>query len=238
MGGGIMMAISVNTAQNLYWMGRYLQRAETLLKELLIGYDNVVDRDFEYGSRHYQKLDIEIDYKNANDFLRQGVYGNHPSSIASMILMARENGIETRNLLNERGFARLNQMHTRLLSECGKTVIPSMLEDFIDDIAFILGIYSSELERPASYALIRLGQYVERYDLILRLYDGFELVVSEIDALHTIAKQLNPHYDSAFFGQKCSNANELLVCINTIAHRVIHEKVCPIESLETQEEKE
>jgi demethoxyubiquinone hydroxylase (CLK1/Coq7/Cat5 family) len=223
-GGGIMMdaAITINTAQRLYWKGRYLQRAQTMLKELLIGYDNVLDRDVNYGRHHYAKLDIDIDYTDVHDFLRQGIYGNHGSSIAAMIVMARENAIETRNLLDERGFARLNLIHSRILSQCGSLVTPSMLDDFIDDIAFILGIFSSELGRTKAYNFVRLGQYVERFDLILRLYAGFDLVNDELDAMNTIAKRLNPNYQSSKIFT--SDMDKALNIINSVIDKVIKEK--------------
>lgn len=221
------IAITVNAAQYLYWKGRYLQRAQTMLKELVVGYDNVIDRDFDYGRQHYEKLDVVIDYVDAHDFLRQGVYGNHKSSIASMILMARENGIETRNLLDERGFARLNLIHNRILSECGKVVTPRMLEDFVDDIAFILGIFSSELERTKAYNFIRLGQYVERFDLILRLYEGFDLVDAELDAMNTIAKRLNNNFQSSKIFT--SDLEKALLIVNGVIDKVIEEKMCILE---------
>lgn len=220
-------AITVNAARHLYWKGRYLQRAQTMLKELVVGYDNVIDRNFDYGRQHYEKLDVVIDYVDAHDFLRQGIYGNHSSSIAAMILMARENAIETRNMLDERGFARLNLMHSRILSECGKVVTPSMLEDFIDDIAFILGIFSSELGRTKAYNFIRLGQYVERFDLILRLYEGFNLVNAELDAMNTIAKRLNHHYQPTKIFT--SDLPKALGIVNGIIDKVIEEKACILE---------
>jgi uncharacterized alpha-E superfamily protein len=225
-------AITVNAARYLYWKGRYLQRAQTMLKELVVGYDNVIDRNFDYGRHHYEKLDVVIDYVDAHDFLRQGVYGNHSSSIASMILMARENAIETRNLLDERGFARLNLIHSRILSECGKVVTPSMLEDFIDDIAFILGIFSSELGRTKAYNFIRLGQYVERFDLILRLYEGFDLVNSELDAMNTIAKKLNHNYQASKIFT--SDLAKGLAIVNGVIDKVIEEKACILELTEKE----
>ena len=219
--------ITVNAARQLYWKGRYLQRAKTMLKELVVGYDNVIDRDIDYGRFHYAKLDIEIDYGNAHDFLRQGVYGNHGSSIASMIAMARENAIETRNLLDERGFARLNLIHSRISSEYGKVVTPGMLEDFIDDISFILGIFSSELGRTNAYNFVRLGQYVERFDLILRLYGGFDYVNSELDAMNTLARRLNNNYKfSKIF---TSDLQRALAIVNGVIDRVIEDKVCILE---------
>ncbi|MDP2078558.1 MAG: alpha-E domain-containing protein [Sulfuricurvum sp.] len=220
-------AITVNAAQSLYWKGRYLQRAQTMLKELVVGYDNVIDRDHDYGRYHYAKLDIEIDYGDAHDFLRQGVYGNHGSSIASMIMMARENAIETRNLLDERGFARLNLIHSRIVNAYGKVVTPSMLEDLIDDLSFILGIFSSELGRTKAYNFVRLGQYVERFDLILRLYGGFDYVNSELDAMNTIAKRLNRNYQfSKIF---TSDLQRALAIVNGVIDRVIEEKRCILE---------
>lgn len=229
MGGRAMIetAITVNAARQLYWKGRYLQRAQTMLKELVIGYDNVIDRDIDYGRYHYAKLDIEIDYGNAHDFLHQGVYGNHGSSIATMIMMARENAIETRHLLNERGFARLNLIHNHIVSASKKVLTPSMLEDFIDDLSFILGIFSSELGRTKAYNFVRLGQYVERFDLILRLYGGFDYVNSELDAMNTIAKRLNRNYQfSKIF---TSDLDRALAIVNGVIDRVIEEKVCILE---------
>jgi uncharacterized alpha-E superfamily protein len=237
MGGGTMMAISVNTARSLYWKGRYLQRAQTMLRELLIGYDNVIDRDFDSGRHHYEKLGVVIDYKNANDFLRQGMYGKYDSSIVSIIAMARENAIETRNLLDERGFARLNQIHNRLLAECGKVVTPLMLEDFVDDLAFILGIFSSELERSDPYLLIRLGQQVERFDLILRLHGEVDMTSPDIDALHSMAKRLNPHYKPAVLEERCIGKEELLHCVNSVIDRVIEEFQCQVEFTQEQKQK-
>lgn len=229
MGGGIMksLTITVNAAQRLYWKGRYLQRTQTMLKELLVGYDNVIDRDFDNGRHHYEKLGVTIDYVNAHDFLRQAVYGNHPSSIASMIVMARENAIETRNLLDERGFARLNVIHNRILSQCGKVVTPQMLEEFIDDIAFILGIFSSELGRPAAYNFIRLGQQIERFDLILRLYEDFDLLSAEIESVNVIARRLNRHYRPLAI--TTSDLDKALSAINDVINRVIQADGCKLD---------
>ena len=99
------VAISINTAERLYWFGRYVQRAETMLKELVNSYDYVIDRDFEDGKKLYARLGTSIDYLNAKDFLKEGVYGQHLGSIESIITWARENAIECRHLLDERGFA-------------------------------------------------------------------------------------------------------------------------------------
>ncbi len=225
MGGRIMIsngiAISVNTAQRLYWFGRYVQRAQTLLRELLNSYDYVIDRDVDDGRKLYANLGVEIDYSNALDFLKQGVYGNHGSSIERIITLARENAIETRHLLDERGFSTLNKIYNLIVAGRGKVVSPTVLEEIIDDFALILGIFSSELGRPKAYNLIRLGQQIERFDLILRLYDGIDLVNAELDVMNTIARRLNRRYQP--LNITSSSVAKALEAVNGVIAYVIEE---------------
>jgi uncharacterized alpha-E superfamily protein len=225
MGGRIMMtngvAISVNTAQRLYWFGRYVQRAQTLLRELVNSYDYVIDRDVDDGRKLYANLGVEINYCNALDFLKQGVYGSHGSSIETIITLARENAIETRHLLDERGFATLNKIYNLIVAGRGKVVCPTALEEIIDDFALILGIFSSELGRPKAYNLIRLGQQIERFDLILRLYDGIDLVNTELDAMNTIARGLNRRYQPLKITS--SDVAKALEAVNGVIAHVIEE---------------
>lgn len=236
MGGGIMiingMAISVNTAQRLYWFGRYVQRAETMLKELVNAYDYIIDRDFEEGHKLYTKLGVEIDYKNALDFLKQGLYGTYGGSIEQIISWARENAIETRHLLDERGFATLNKIYNQLVERRDRAVSPANLEEIIDDCSLILGIFSTELDRTRAYQLIRFGQQIERFDLILRLYGEIEMVTADIDVINTIARQLNRNYRP--INVTTSDISKFLVFLNGVVDRVIQKDTCASVSLQTQ----
>jgi len=226
------MAISVNTAQRLYWFGRYVQRAETMLRELINAYDYIIDRDFEEGHKLYSKLGVEIEYKNALDFLKQGVYGTYGGSIEQIISWARENAIETRHLLDERGFATLNKIYNQLVERRERAVSPSNLEEIIDDCSLILGIFSTELDRTRAYQLIRFGQQIERFDLILRLYGEIEMVAADIDVINAIARQLNRNYRP--INVTTSDISKFLVFLNGVVDRVIQKDTCASVSLQTQ----
>lgn len=226
------MAISINTAERLYWFGRYVQRAETMLKELVNSYDYVIDRDFEDGQKLYAKLGVEIEYTNALDFLKQGVYGTYGGSIEQIISWARENAIETRHLLDERGFATLNKIYNQLVAGRNSAVSPSNLEEIIDNCSLILGIFSSELDRTRAYQLIRFGQQIERFDLILRLYGEIEMVTADIDVINTIARQLNRHYRP--INVTTSDIGKFLVFLNGVVDRVIQKETCSSASLQSQ----
>lgn len=234
MGGGIMMtnaiAISVNTAQRLYWFGRYVQRAETMLKELVNSYDYVIDRDFEDGRKLYAKLGVEIEYKNALDFLHQGVYGTYGGSIEEIVSWARENAIESRHLLDERGFSTLNKIHNQLVAGRDDAVSPSNLEEIIDNCSLILGIFSTELDRTRAYQLIRFGQQIERFDLILRMYGEIEMVTADIDVINSIARQLNRNYRP--INVTTSDIPKFLLFLNSVVDRVIIQETCVTQSQE------
>jgi uncharacterized alpha-E superfamily protein len=236
MGGGIMIvnsiAISVNTAQRLYWFGRYVQRAETMLKELLNSYDYVIDRDFDEGRKLYEKLGIAIEYQNARDYLQQGVYGNYGGSIEQIIGWARENAIETRHLLDERGFSTLNKIHNQLAQGRERPVSPSNLEEIIDNCSLILGIFSTELDRTRAYQLIRFGQQIERFDLILRLYGEIEMVSADIDIINTIARQLNRQYRP--INVTTADISKFLLFLNSVVDRVIQKDTCSSVSSQSQ----
>jgi uncharacterized alpha-E superfamily protein len=226
------MAISINTAERLYWFGRYVQRAETMLKELVNSYDYVIDRDFEDGRKLYAKLGVQIEYANALDFLKQGVYGTYGGSIEQIVSWARENAIETRHLLDERGFATLNKIYNQLVAGRNSAVSPNNLEEIIDNCSLILGIFSSELDRTRAYQLIRFGQQIERFDLILRLYGEIEMVTADIDIINTIARQLNRHYRP--INVTTSDIGKFLVFLNGVVDRVIQKETCSSASLQSQ----
>lgn len=220
------VAISVNTAQRLYWFGRYVQRAQTMLKELIHSYDNVIDSDFEDGKKLYARLGIDLEYRNATEFLKEGVYGDHHGSIELIIRWARENAIELRHLLDERGFATLNKIYNHMIAGRGKAVSLTYLEEIIDDFSLILGIFSSEIGRPKAYHFIRLGQQIERFDLILRLYDGIDLVNAELEAMNAIARRLNRYYQPLTV--TTSDLSRVLCAVNRVVEKVIQEYECPL----------
>ncbi|MCK9373683.1 MAG: alpha-E domain-containing protein [Sulfuricurvum sp.] len=226
------VAISVNTAQQLYWFGRYVQRAETILRELVKSYDYVIDRDVDDGRKLYAKLGVEIDYRSACDFLKQGVYGKQGGSIESIITWARENAIETRHLLDERGFAALNKIYNHISAGRERAVSPTYLEEAIDNFALILGIFSSELGRPKAYNFIRLGQQVERFDLILRLYDGIDLVNAELESMNAIGRRLNRNYQPLKITS--SSIPKALSAVNGVIDRVIVKSEVASESSQRQ----
>lgn len=193
-----MKNLTIRTADNLYWLGRYLQRTEILVKESLACYDDVIDRNFKSGKNLFEKLGVEIDYNNSKEFLKIATFGDHFSSIQNAISNARENAIMIRDLIKDEVFAAINDFYNLIITCKQNELSPHFLDDMLYKIDTVWGIMSAALRVEKSALFIQFGQTVEMIDLKIRLYQNenfsFDLVYY-IDHLNLIGKQLNQNFE-------------------------------------------
>lgn len=48
--------LTANVANNLYWFGRYLERVESTLIEVVYHFDRIIDIDKNSGKEFYKKI--------------------------------------------------------------------------------------------------------------------------------------------------------------------------------------
>ena len=108
-----MLLISPQTAENLYWMGRYIQRAETMTRLVIQTFDKILDIDPNEGTRLYAKMGVELIYKTPQEFLQKSIFGLEYASLIYTIDNARENAILTRSHLPNRMFSRINALYLK-----------------------------------------------------------------------------------------------------------------------------
>ena len=73
--------LTANVANNLYWFGRYLERIEATLLEVVYAFDKIIDTNKDCGKDIYKKLDIDLEYSNAKEFLNVAIFGNHHANL-------------------------------------------------------------------------------------------------------------------------------------------------------------
>jgi len=61
--------LTANVATNLYWFGRYLERIESTLIEVVYHFDRIIDIDKNSGKNFYKKLGVDLEYTDAKNFL-------------------------------------------------------------------------------------------------------------------------------------------------------------------------
>lgn len=162
--------LTTNVAVNLYWFGRHLQRIETTLFDVLAIFDTVIDTDSDAGKRYFERLEIDLAYENASEFLDNAIFGEHPSNLADLMRNARENAIICRTQIDADAFGETMKLH-ELFEHASKSAVHAdcrFIDEALSLINEIWGSMSRGLVRRKSDHFIRLGNLTEKVDLHVR----------------------------------------------------------------------
>lgn len=172
-------------AESLYWMTRYLERAENtahlinattqlildLPRGATFGWDiliKVVGLDTEFHST-YAKADEESVLR----FLVRDE--SSPGSIVSCIRRARENSRTLREVLPRLAWERINSLYLFVNRRAGKALSATqrfeMLEELIERRQALIGLLSGCMSHDLGYQFVVLGRYIERADMTTRIVD-------------------------------------------------------------------
>ena len=214
--------LTANVANNLYWFGRYLERIEATLLEVIEAFDKIIDSDKDFGKEIYKKLEIDLEYSNAKNFLNEAVFGNHHANLHILINYAKENAIICRTNMDTEAFGSVIELSNLLKHSCNNTF--DLDYEFIDKVQSLISEIWGELtrkqHRQASDYFIRLGKLVEKVDFHLRLGRDKEfslVVMEEIDKIVTI---LAPN--SRFSPHDKNDSHELIMnSINAKINKII-----------------
>ncbi len=190
--------LTANVATNLCWFGRYLERIETTLLEVVTAFDKIIDTDKNCGKEMYKKLGVDLEYSSAKNFLNEAVFGNHHANLHTLINFAKENAIISRTNMDTEAFGSVVEL-TNLLKQSGLEIDCRFVDNVLSLISEIWGELTRKQHRQASDYFIRLGKLVEKVDFHLRLGKNKEfslVVMEEIDKIVTILapnSKFNPH---------------------------------------------
>lgn len=173
-------------AENLYWMARYLERAENtarlinattqVLLDLPVGAFfgwNVLIRvaglDTAYHARY-----SEADEDSVVRFLI--LDEDNPSSVVSCIRHARENTRTFREVLPMEIWERINGLHLYIRDNAvgatyGRGERYQVLNGVIERRQSIIGLLVGSMSHDVAYQFLRLGRNLERADMTTRIVD-------------------------------------------------------------------
>lgn len=175
------------TAENLYWLTRYLERAETMARLLDVGVRTSLTPNIGGGYRNeWQSVLLSSgtapDYSAKYGEVRERDVVTHlffdeenHSSVASCINRARENGRIVRTALTTAMWDALNVTWAELReikrTERSKVDISDLIEWTQRATALMGGTLGLTHLRNDGYDFLHLGYYVERADATARLLD-------------------------------------------------------------------
>jgi len=191
--------LTANVATNLYWLGRYIERTEATLNQIVIAYDEIIDVNKDAGVELYKNFSTELTYGSAQDFLEKAIFGEHSANLAILVGYARENAIISRNHINTQAFGEIIALHALFqksshdLAEIDYKLIDaahSLISEMWGEIS------KTEYKRISDYFL-RLGQLVEKADFNFRFDADKETGLVIIEEINKILKSLDEEHTLA-----------------------------------------
>ncbi|HVY87399.1 MAG TPA: alpha-E domain-containing protein [Hyphomonadaceae bacterium] len=184
------------TAENLYWMGRYMERADATARLIEMGYrmamlpgSNEMDewRSVVAASGSAPEL-AEAKSLSAGEVVgRLLLNQENLSSIRSCLTSARANGRAVRTALTQDMWEALNDGWRQLGQMDAETALrnlPSLLEWTKNRTAAFRGATEGSLLRNDGYFFLRMGGLIERADMTLRLLDvKYYVLLPETDVV-------------------------------------------------------
>lgn len=212
-----MRYLSIKNADNLYWMGRYLQRFGIFARESITTFDDIIDTDFQAGEVLLKKMNYEIKYDNASNFFQLISKDLPEASLMHSIAMARENAIIIRDIIEDDTFSSINIIYNKLQSE--QKVTPKFVEQLLLELYGFWGIIFLRTIKSKLTLFLEFGQIVEAIDMKLTLFEDISMVLFDIEKLNRIGVELNASYKTIIV--RNSNIGQLRQIINKKIENVI-----------------
>ena len=182
------------SAQGLYWMGRYLERAQHLCRLLQLQTAALVDRPVQeiyFGwSRIYISVNRlppggSLELVDSDEFTLADSYTladdltferSNPGSVWSCFAMARENARQTRNCVSAEMWSHLNLVYLHLqqrdIQDIWTTSPESFYTQTTNEINTLIGVAAATMYRDAGWHFLQLGRFVERAQLAVSLFQA------------------------------------------------------------------
>ena len=179
------------SAQGVYWMGRYLERAEHLCRLLRLQVEALVDRpiaEIHFGwSRIYAALgqqppwgdlksDESDDYTLADSYTLAGDLTfdhDNPSSVWNCFALGRENARQVRHCISAEMWTCLNLAWLRIrdlnIEDIWKVSPESFYAETAREIDTFTGVADATMYRDEGWHFMRLGRFIERVQLLAAL---------------------------------------------------------------------
>ena len=180
-------------ADSLYWMSRYLERAEHTTRLLEVNLNLMLDESAVSAERRWQRVLQALD--NPKDISWKGdPYEltrtlcfdlNSKSSIISLLISARENARHVREQISTEQWHRLNSLYLAVtLPGLYKTPEPGtmqmepdqpteFLQQVMDGVHQFQGVSDSTMSHGEGWQFIQVGRYIERASATATLLEAY-----------------------------------------------------------------
>lgn len=164
--------ISATMANNLFWLGRYVERGYLLLHLMRRAYDEVID--VPVGEKPYSDFLSKLNGYSCSDFetsyqMMQQIYdADNPTSLRAVIERMMDNAIVLRPEIYSESFSYVEMCRDKIRKEAENQEMN--ITDLQPITDWLLAFWGSVGERLHGrvFFLLQIGRLVERMDVCLR----------------------------------------------------------------------
>ena len=179
-----MGIISLEKADHLYWLGRYTERVFTTLDTFFKYYDTMIDMDDLAYEKYCACISIPNIYKDKDDFINSYAFSaENPDSIYSNMTRALDNAIVLRDELGSATLSYLQMALERIEKASTSRTILYHMQTVLDMLYAFWGCLDDKVVDEESRNIIKVGKYVERLDLYMRLDYSYKAIEKEYTKL-------------------------------------------------------
>tara|TARA_R110000868_G_scaffold41978_1_gene142482 strand:+ start:3472 stop:4392 length:921 start_codon:yes stop_codon:yes gene_type:complete len=184
-------------ASNLYWLARYLERAENtarlinvnshllldLPSKVKLGWEPIVDI-LSFRDKFYETYK-DVDEKSVINFMV--VDKNNPGAILTSLKSARENARTIREIIPREAWEQINALYLFVTENQKDAFTRRSRYAYLNKIILanqtITGLLAGTMSHDEAYAFVRLGRNLERADMSTRIIDvRSATLLSEIES--------------------------------------------------------
>jgi uncharacterized alpha-E superfamily protein len=172
-------------AENIYWLARYLERAENMARLVNVNANLLLDLPPEYRPGWLALIDITgsrelFDAREKRPEERDIVHFliadlENPGSILSSVSSARDNARTLRDVLPNEVWEHMNELFMetkeKLPAALGKRTRFHFLQRIIRGMQTLTGELEGTMSRNDAFTLLMLGRNLERADMTSRIID-------------------------------------------------------------------
>ena len=172
-------------AERLYWMARYLERAENTARLVKVYSYMMLDLPNGVGLNWRQLVDVSGAHEHFERNYRTSGERNvikfmlsdpgSPGSLITSLAMARENIRTTRDLVPSEGWEHVNELYLFAKKKLGGKTLPKDRYEFLSEIVMrcqqVTGLLAGTMSHGAAYQFVRVGRNLERADMTTRMID-------------------------------------------------------------------
>lgn len=172
-------------AENLYWLGRYLERAENVARMAEVNYNASVEQraaggdDAELWTALIRALDVEEEYAEAaattpglppGDWL---IFSEaNPNSLRSTVSLARSLARELREHISREVFEEINLLYLSAVRAPHTAGMRPFTASVKRTVAAIVGLFDNTVLLNEGREWLRCGLFIERADMTSRIVDA------------------------------------------------------------------